>query len=181
MAVSRREQELPELNLIPIMNLVTILIPFLIMAAQFVQLSVIDSTLPAIGPAQAAEETPDKPPLKLSLALTSRGITILGADAVLYPAGAPPLAEGEARPPTLPCGGGKCMRVSDYPWTDLTTELAKIKDMYPDEQNVILVPGDDIAYEVIVMTMDASRNDKLLKGSRDLFPYVVIAGGDMSK
>jgi hypothetical protein len=73
------------------------------------------------------------------------------------------------------------MRVSDYPWKDLTMELAKIKDMYPDEQNVILVPGDDIAYEVIVMTMDASRNDKLLKGSRDLFPYVVIAGGDMSK
>jgi biopolymer transport protein ExbD len=177
MAVSRRLQDAPELNLIPIMNLVTILIPFLIMAAQFVQLSVIDSTLPAIGPPQPAEETPDKPPLKLSLAITGKGITVLGADAVLFPAGAPPLAEGEARPPTIPCGGGKCQRVSDYAWKDLTRELSKIKDMYPDEQNVILVPDGDIHYEVLVKTMDASRDDKLTGGARDLFPFVVIAGG----
>lgn len=181
MAVSRREQEVPELNLIPIMNLVTILIPFLIMAAQFVQLAVIDSTLPAIGPPQAPEETPDKPPLKLSLAITGKGITILGADAVLYPGGAPPLAEGAARPPTIPCGGGTCRRVADYNWEELTKRLVDIKDMYPDEENVILVPGDDIAYEVIVKTMDASRDNKALQGSKELFPYVVIAGGDMSK
>jgi len=177
MAVSRRIQDTPELNLIPIMNLVTILIPFLIMAAQFVQLAVIDSTLPAIGPPQAPEETPDKPPLKLSLAITGNGITILGADAVLYPAGAPPLAEGEARSPTIPCGGGRCRRATDYNWMDLTRELSKIKDMYPDEQNVILVPDGDIEYEVLVRTMDASRDDKLTGGSRDLFPFVVIAGG----
>ena len=39
MAVKRRVMDAPELNLVPIMNLVTILIPFLIMAAQFVQLA----------------------------------------------------------------------------------------------------------------------------------------------
>lgn len=49
MAVKRRAMAEQELDLIPIMNLVTILIPFLIMAAQFVNLAVIDSTLPAIG------------------------------------------------------------------------------------------------------------------------------------
>ena len=54
MAVKRRVMDAPELNLVPIMNLVTILIPFLIMAAQFVQLAVIDSTLPAIGAPQTA-------------------------------------------------------------------------------------------------------------------------------
>jgi hypothetical protein len=182
MAVSRRTQEVPELNLIPIMNLVTILIPFLIMAAQFVQLAVIDSTLPAIGPPQPQEETPDKPPLKLSLAITSKGITVLGADAVLNPSGAPPVAEGQARPPTIPCGSGSCRRVTDYNWVELSTMLDKIKDQYPDEGNVILVPGDDIAYEVIVKTMDASRDNKLIgDGGRELFPFVVIAGGDMQK
>jgi biopolymer transport protein ExbD len=36
MAVKRKPTEDPDLNLTPIMNLVTILIPFLIMAAQFV-------------------------------------------------------------------------------------------------------------------------------------------------
>ena len=62
MAVQRRKEEEQELNLTPIMNLVTILIPFLIMAAQFVNLAVIDSTLPAIGPPQPVEEEPEKPP-----------------------------------------------------------------------------------------------------------------------
>jgi len=39
-----------EVNLVPIMNLVTILIPFLLMASAFVALAVIDVDLPAITP-----------------------------------------------------------------------------------------------------------------------------------
>jgi biopolymer transport protein ExbD len=184
MAVSRRIQDVPELDLVPIMNLVTILIPFLVMSAQFVQLAVIDSTLPAIGPPQPVEEEPDKPPLNLSLALTSAGITILGADAVLHPDG-PPVAEGEGRPPTIPCVGGRCSRASEYDWSALTKELEKIKDEYPEEGNVILVPDGSVEYEVLVRAMDASRDDgyrRQLAGQkggepRELFPYVVIAGG----
>ena len=53
MSKRKRNEEAEELNLVPIMNLVTILIPFLLMAAQFISLAVIDSTLPAIGPPQA--------------------------------------------------------------------------------------------------------------------------------
>ena len=45
MAMKRRTEPSQELNLVPIMNLVTILIPVLLMAAQFVSLAVIDSTL----------------------------------------------------------------------------------------------------------------------------------------
>ena len=184
MAVKRRDQDNPELNLVPIMNLVTILIPFLIMAAEFVQLAVIDSTLPAIGPPQPVEDQPEKPPLNLSLALTEKGITVLGADAVLYPDGAPQLAEGEERPPTIPCkSGDECKSVDDYDWKALTAKLNGIKDEYPDDENVILVPDNDLRYEIIVKTMDVSRNDPDRTGDDDkprtLFPYVVVAGGAM--
>ena len=185
MAVKRRLQKAEELNLVPIMNLVTILIPFLIMAAQFVQLAVIDSTLPAIGTPQPSDEKPDKPPLNLSLAITDRGITIMGADAVLHPEGAPPTAEGEARPPTVPCkSGGVCTNVDDYNWKKVTVKLGLIKDVYPDESdaNVILVPDNHVKYEVLVKTMDASREDPdtiVDEKSRLLFPNVVIAGGAM--
>ena len=79
----RGDQVEEALDLVPIMNLVTILIPFLLMAAQFVHLAVIDSTLPAIGqPTEVEEEPPDKPPLVLTVALTDRGFTVTGADAV---------------------------------------------------------------------------------------------------
>lgn len=176
MAVERRKEAEEDLNLTPIMNLVTILIPFLIMSAEFVQLAVIDSTLPAIGPPQPADEKPDKPPLSLSLAVTDKGVTILGADTVLYPEGAPEVAEGEEKPPTLPCKKDVCTTLDDYKWEELTRKLGQIKDEYPDDENVIIVPASDLKYEVIVKTMDSSRDDGQ---GRDLFPYVVIAGGAM--
>ena len=187
MAVNRRHSKEEPLNLIPIMNLVSILIPFLLMAAEFVQLAVIDSTLPAIGPPQPVteQEEPEKPPLQLSLGITSKGILVLGADHVLYPdGGAPAVAEGEQRPPTVPCKSGAiCTSVEDYDWPELTRLLAKIKKEYPDDQNVILVPDSRIHYEVLVATMDASRQDKENQNAEgqatDLFPYVVIAGGAM--
>ncbi len=182
MAVKRRTEDEQDLNLTPIMNLVTILIPFLIMAAQFVHLAVIDSTLPAIGP--PTEQDPDeKPPLNLSLALTEKGVMVLGADAVLHPEGAPEKpAEGEEILPTVPCkSGGTCTDAEDYDWPQLIKILGEIKDQYPDDENVIIVPGHRIRYEVIVMAMDASREDKGNLGedgtARILFPYVVIAGG----
>lgn len=182
MAVKRKKMGAEELNLVPIMNLVTILIPFLLMAAEFVSLAVIDSTLPAIGPPQPVEEEPDKPPLNLSLAITDQGLTVLGADAVLNPEGAPPVAEGEVRPPTVPCSsGGKCTGLDDYDWAELTRILALIKDEYPDDENVILVPAQRTKYELVVKTMDSSREDRDNRGPdgepRTLFPFVVIAGG----
>jgi len=186
MAVKRRSSKEEPLNLIPVMNLVTILIPFLLMAAEFVSLAVIDSTLPAIGPPQPASE-PDpneEPPLQLSLALMDKGVRIIGADKVLFPDGAPEVAEGEEAPPTIPCNSGAaCTSVDDYDWSEMTRLLAKIKDVYPDDENVIVVPGTKIRYEVIVAAMDAAREDRENKGadgkSRVLFPFVVIAGGAM--
>lgn len=186
--MARKIRHIPEaedLNLVPVMNLVTILIPFLLMAAEFVSLAVIDSTLPAIGPPVPVEEEPDKKPLNLSLALTGEGIMVLGADAVLNPSGAPAPAEGEKRPPTVPCkSGGRCQNLEDYDWPELTRILGLIKDEYPDDENVILVPDSSLKYEVIVKAMDHSREDRTNKNpdgsSRLLFPFVVIAGGALN-
>jgi biopolymer transport protein ExbD len=185
MAVKRRQSAAEPLNLIPVMNLVTILIPFLLMAAQFVHLAVIDSTLPAIGPPQPVEEQekPDKPPLQLSIGVTDMGIRLMGADHVLFPDGAPQVAEGEDKPPTVPCkSGGKCSSVDDYDWSEMTRLLAKIKDEYPDDENCIFVPDNKIRYEVLISAMDATREDRDNPGpdgARLLFPFVVIAGGAM--
>jgi biopolymer transport protein ExbD len=185
MSVNRRKEAEQELNLVPIMNLVTILIPFLIMAAQFVHLSVIDSTLPAIGPPQPVDEEPEKPPLNLSLAVTDKGISVLGANAVLGgPDEEEALAEGEERPPTVPCkSGGTCTDVDDYDWKELIRLLGMIKDEYPDDENVIILPDSRIHYEIIVQAMDTSREDRDNPGAdgepRLLFPYVVVAGGAM--
>lgn len=180
----KREFREEPLNLVPIMNLVSILIPFLLMAAQFVHLAVIDSTLPAIGPPTPVDEEDTEKPLMLSLALTDQGITVMGADAVLNPEGgeaAAAPAEGEAPEPTIPCSERPCVDAESYDYAELIRLLGLIKDQYPDDENVILVPESRVQYEVIVRVMDAAREDREDKQEdgtpRLLFPFVVIAGG----
>ena len=127
----RSMQAEEELNLIPIMNLVSILIPFLLMAAQFVHLAVIDSTLPAIGPPQEVEEEekPDKPPLQLSILITDKGLTVAGDNGIVSGSdeeGAEPLPEGEEKPPTVPCRGGLCSSPDSYDYEELTRLLGDL-------------------------------------------------------
>jgi biopolymer transport protein ExbD len=169
-----RAKEADELNLIPIMNLVTILIPFLLMAASFISLAVIDTTLPAIGDPTPQEEEPDKPPLNLSVVITDSGFTVLGAiEHILHP-------EGE---PTIPCVIDGCASPDDYDYKELVRLLNLIKDDYLEDENVILVPEASVPYEVMIRTMDATREDlerdpeSTEEGAHDLFPFVVIAGG----
>lgn len=168
------------LNLVPIMNLVTILIPVLLMAIKSLELAVIDTTLPAIGaPTETTEDVPDKPPLALKLGITNMGIRILGANEYLYPEGRPAAAEGEKTPPDITCkSNGPCRGVEDYNWSDLSQKLATIKKGAQgderDSDNVVLIPESNIRYEVLVRTMDVSRK---AEDKSKLFPNVVLAGG----
>jgi len=193
MAKGKRAAAAEELDLVPIMNLVTILIPFLLMAAQFVSYAVIDSTLPAIGPPQPIEEKEDEdPPLNLSVFITDKGYTVAGSAAVLKGEGGG--EEGEEKGPTIECKTPGCAYSRDdggaaeaYDIEELRRLLTEIKDEYPDEQNVILVPEPDVPYEVLVVTMDATRENPDAGeaegdtegqcNGRCLFPFVVIAGG----
>jgi len=164
MSASRsRGTEAEELNLVPIMNLVTILIPFLLMAAEFVSYAVIESVLPAIG--EVAPPTDDAP-LNLRIEVGPESLRIVGDD--------PGLRDGvvvEAGPDGLDVAR-------------LRTLLGSAKDRRPEERAVTLVPEAGVRYARIVEVMDATREDPSVAGSpgegclgRCLFPAVVIAGG----
>lgn len=187
----KRGEASEELNLVPIMNLVTILIPFLLMAAQFVSYAVIDSTLPAIGKPVETEEDPEEKPLNLQVMVTGEGFTVAGNHPELKDMGAG--EEGEDKGSSIPCLVAGCAYESDggegpeeaYNVAELRSLLGRIKDDKPEEQNVILVPDPGLPYEVLVLTMDATREDPESSGTdadvgcngRCLFPFVVIAGG----
>ena len=184
-----------ELNLLPFMNLMTLLIPFLLASAQFVTLAVIDSSLPAIGAPQSKpnEQKDDKPPLNLTIGITGEGFTVAGSAAVLGGGEGGPGSLDEKAAPTVgmtsddaycrksQCGGApECAH--DTPCHDfkaLKELVVQVKDEYPDEKNVIIAPNADIPYHVLVGVMDATRDHKPEGASEreDLFPNVVIAGG----
>jgi len=175
----RKEAEEDPLNLVPIMNLVTILIPFLLLSAQFVTLAVIDSTLPAITEEVVQDEPPDEDedkPLGLSILITGEGFTLTGTniESVLP-------KEDEENGPKVACLEAGCPTPESYDYQQLTEKLVLLRDNWPDEENVIFVPDGSIPYEVVVLTMDAAREDPNDRDdqqkARELFPYVVIAAG----
>src|SRR5690606_35525907 len=149
--------------------------PFLLMATSFVSLAVIDKTLPAIGAPTVTQEEDDKEKLNLTIAITDEGYQIGGADAVLESTG-----EGDQPGYPDPCTRPGCPTPDTYDTKELTRLLGQVKDRFEDEENVILVPEVQIPYEVLVLTMDATREDLANTSGgepRLLFPYVVIAGG----
>ena len=75
-----------ELNLIPMMNLISLLIPCLLISMVFIEIATINVAAPAIGSDAAAEppkDKPEKPPLNLTITVTDKGYTVAGSGGVL--------------------------------------------------------------------------------------------------
>ena len=152
-------------NLVPIMNLVTILIPFLLLTVTFVHLAVVDSTLPAISPIPS----PDADSLRMVVAITDEGFVVRGNSPALEPGG-----DGETIELARNHDGS-------YPFDDLQQLMVQVKVAHPDETSVILMPEDAVGYESIIGAMDATR-DWLPPGApvrEQLFPRVVL--GSLTK
>ncbi len=131
-----------ELHIVPVMNLFLALIPFMLLAAVFVQISVLDTTLPAVGDASQEEvkKEEEKPRLNLTIAITDEGFYVGGAGGVIAERGK------KTTVPRAPDG--------TYDFDKLASILKKIKAKYPDENDVIVVAEDSIDYQLIVSTMD---------------------------
>ena len=155
----RKPKSVADLNLLPVMNLITILIPLLLMGAQLMNLAVVDTTLPAICSSCDKDESPEKR-LNLRLLISEGGLSLKGADPVLDEA-------------SIPCALSQCTSLESYDFAALQDKLRRIKEAHPDEETLILVPGEQVPYEVIIAAMDAARQ----VGDRLLFPAVTISGG----
>lgn len=163
--VPRRRPETDEgLNLVPIMNLITILIPFLLLSVQFVGLAVVDASLPTEDAAAPVEGEPAEP-LTLLVRLTSEGLRIRGADDVL------------ATDAWIPCLG-PCDAVDDFDWRTLRQHLIRVKEVHPDQQTILIVPDAWVPYAGIVAAMEASTS----RGGAEpepLFPRAVLAAPEV--
>ena len=112
MAKPRDEIELDDLNLVPIMGLIVILIPMLLLMVVFTSIGVINVNAPklSVGPATDDQEEPDKKPLNLTIGISDKGYTIAATGGVL-PGQDPAAAAVPAKDagPTIPSkAGGSC-------------------------------------------------------------------------
>jgi biopolymer transport protein ExbD len=153
-----------EIGMVPVMNMFLVLIPFLLMSANFLPFNVINTSVP-VKAETPVEDTPDKKVSDIKVT----AVVKLEKDGIYLSATSGELTEEKlkALDKFLPKEAGK-----EYAYSDLSVFLDVIKTQYPKSDTLILTPSGDILYDSIVDTMDASRtyNDK------PLFKHVVISG-----
>lgn len=134
----RARVEAHDLDMVPMMNLFTVLVPVLLLAAVFAKVTVLDIELPpkASGEAGAAAYE-EKGELTLVVVIGEEGITVGGTGGFL-----PSILRenGEYRP------------------EELSALLQSVRDEYPDETKVTVAADRAVAYEDVIEVMDICRD-----------------------
>jgi len=166
------KDEEADLDLIPVMNLFMVLIPFLLLGAAFVHMSVIPTSTPTRkdSPSQKKKKKDEEPTsvmAQLALSPGEMNLTFSGA-------GIPSEKLDEL-------GASWSIDGEDYPVDELRDKLRAAKDQYPDSNTVTVVPHEDFQYQELVEVLDATREEKV--GTDDsgdptfepLFPVTVFS------
>jgi biopolymer transport protein TolR len=167
------------LNITPYLDIVTSVMLFMMVTSTgLVSMGVINVNAPRYqdpidtGSMDEPDEKKDEEKkLNLTIGITYKGLFIAGVGGVLGT-----VDEGEgaseefASKPTIPllasdpaCQDAVARNlpppVSCYDYRRLTTEIAKVKNQFPQETKVIIYAQPDVPYEVLVQVMDATRQD----------------------
>lgn len=132
----RRGKDVERINLVPILDAVFILIFFLLMSADFLNLFEISSDVPIVS-SQPPKQ--DEKPLALTLKVDSTGISVQTG---------------------VPANTVKRIGKNNegkYDLVQLHEFLIQMKKQHPKEDSIILEPVVNLPYEEIVEIMDSAR------------------------
>jgi biopolymer transport protein TolR len=172
-----------ELNIIPFLDIVVNLIMFLLMTTTVVlTITQIDSQLPDYRRGVGGRSPTPEASLNLNLTITDSGVIVTGSGGKLAP-GCTTTALGRVVtvPKTVqalvdPLTGRPIQpprQAMQYDWPGLTQCVARVKEQFPEETQVIISADPLVEYEHLIAAMDAVRFD----GTRELFPEVLLSGG----
>jgi len=136
---THRHRDPGELNLTALMDIITNLMFFLLLFANIIPVVIIDAPLPKV--ATTAEEVriakEQKNRLEVIIRIQNGGFVVQSA-----------------------LGTSKQMRVKadgQFPYLQLHKHLVALHRRRPKSRDITLIPADSIIYDVIIRTMDASR------------------------
>lgn len=132
--IRKEIDEVEDINMTPIMSLFVILIPFLLLAAVFVRINIINSPFPQFS----GKTTKKQNTFTLSLYVKKSGFSVVttGKKKTKFKI---KLKDGE------------------YQFDELHRRLVLIKKKAPQEYRLNLYPDSSISYETIVKVMDSTR------------------------
>ncbi len=151
--IIRKQHRFEELNLVPYMDVMVNLIIFLLVTTStFLPMGML-SIFPFVVSSKVVNQ-PEVPKVELNFTvfITKTGFTLGGAGGILEPI--PKNTNGE------------------YDYNALAQKAVEVKDIYPNQNMVILCADQDIQYDILVKTMDTLRetNNRLLFDDVQLSP-----------
>ena len=159
MASRARTPEGADLDVVPIMSLIMHLIPMLLLSVRFTYLAQLPSgrVVPSV-PAPSGEALAEQEAKVVSVRITPQGFAVggLGGDHV------------------IPCTAALCTP-DTYDYASLTAAMVEAKERHPTENRVVVAPGRDTPYEVVINVMAATRSRGKGGFKQMLFPDALLA------
>lgn len=165
----RAAAETPDLNLIPVMNLFMVLIPFLLLGAVFFQIGVIPTSIPSHNPEES--DVPKTPATVLvNLVIAENELRLTCDSTSLSPEELADLAD------TFPKKG------AEYDTRALQQHLVMLKEQYPKSTTLTVIPHDRLKYQELVTVLDVTRERDSGKRTpqgdvmyQELFPVTIFS------
>jgi biopolymer transport protein ExbD len=158
---SRRSDEEPDINMIPIMNIFLVIIPFLLTSVSFFHIKAISTSVPVMADSGPSTEKQQKIKLTVIVQMQPADMRL---SAIADELGPEDLKQYEHHI--------RLKTVGNYPLGQFNDYLHSIKSKYPASDTIILIPDNTILYDSIVQPMDAARYHH----ESPLFPNVVLSG-----
>ena len=159
--VRRNSDDDTELNMIPIMNIFLVIIPFLLTSVSFFHIKAISTSVPVMADSAHESVIPEKIKLTVIVELRPADMRLSTTAENLDP------QELDQFEQLI-----KLQAAGVYPLMELNEYLQSIKSTYPASDTLILIPDETVIYESIIQAMDAARNFN----DNPLFPNVVLSG-----
>ena len=146
-SLGRERKKDEEVNIIPVMNIFLILIPFLLLTAAFIKLAVLEISLPQIGKEAKSQQEQPKNLILVILAIKENGFQLKSPGFKFDPIN---------------------KYSENYNYQLLAKQLKEIKDKHNNAEDIIISPEPKVKYDIIIKTMDQCREIG--------FPNVSLAG-----
>ena len=169
----RRNREMDdEINMVPIMNMFMVLIPFLLMSASFFHIKAINTSVPVLAEGSNKDAAEKQIAVTVVVKLKLDGIKTSALSADLSESDLAALDGEFAFDPTRAMAPvGATNPDGDTAYVAFSEHLKQIKALYPKSDTLILIPAEDILYDTIIQTMDVARKTQ----EEALFPNVVLS------
>jgi biopolymer transport protein TolR len=162
------DEESTELNIVPYLDILMNLIIFMLLSLTgLATFGILNVNAPSYG--GGAGDNAEKPPLNLTVAIGKKGFYIAGTGGVL-PGGSDAPAAGTPPGDAAPAIPLKADGTYNYP--ALTAQMKQVKTGFPAETKLILAAEAETQFEVLIATMDATRETE---DRKLLFPDVTLA------